>query len=306
MSSAFPQYKKRVLAAVLSVGIAVALLPTGCQKKNTESQNHAFEAFTREVFCQEVASNTISLHYTLKNPEEYGIKEIPATFGGFETEREAVLASVENLQQAMAKIDYACLSVENRLTYDVLQYSLERTKADAEYILYEEPLGIVSGVQTQLPVILSEYPFYDKEDVDTYLELMKTTPEYFEELTEFEAEKSKAGLFMSDDAAQEVIAQCESFMEMGESNYLISTFVERIGQVEGLSEEEKSKYIQKNALILSSYVLPAYSKLVLKLQTLMGTGKNENGLCYLPKGKEYYEQVVEDSTGSPRSLGEMK
>lgn len=306
MSSAFPKYKKRILAAVLSVGIAAAMVPAGCQKKTAESENRAFEEFTKEVFCREVASNTISLHYTLKNPEDYGIEETTVTFGGFETEKDAILASVENLQQAMAEYDYGNLSVENRLTYDVLDYYLERTEADAKYIFYEEPLGLVSGVQTQLPVILSEYPFYDKEDVDTYLELMKTTPEYFEELTEFEQAKSKAGLFMSDEAAQEVITQCKSFMNMGESNYLISTFVERIKQVEGLSEEEKSKYIQKNALMLSSYVLPAYSKLVAKLQTLMGTGENEMGLCYLPEGKEYYEEVVEDATGSSRSVAELK
>lgn len=306
MSSAFPKYKRKVLAAVLSVGIAAAMVLAGCQKKTAESENRAFEEFTKEVFCREVASNTISLHYTLKNPEDYGIEETAVTFGGFETEKEAILASVENLQQAMTEYDYGSLSVENRLTYDVLDYYLERTEADAKYILYEEPLGLVSGVQTQLPVILSEYPFYDKEDVDTYLELMKTTPEYFEELTEFEQAKSKAGLFMSDEAAQEVIKQCKSFMNMGESNYLISTFVERIKQVEELSEEEKSKYIQKNALMLSSYVLPAYSKLVAKLQTLMGTGENEMGLCYLPEGKEYYEEVVEDATGSSRSVAEFK
>ena len=306
MSSAFPKYKRKVLAAVLSVGIAVAMVLAGCQKKTAESENHAFEEFTKEVFCREVASNTISLHYTLKNPEDYGIEETTVTFGGFETEKEAILASVENLQQAMTEYDYGSLSLENRLTYDVLDYYLERTGADAKYILYEEPLGLVSGVQTQLPVILSEYPFYDKEDVDTYLELMKTTPEYFEELTEFEQAKSKAGLFMSDEAAQEVITQCKSFMNMGESNYLISTFVERIKQVEELSEEEKSKYIQKNALMLSSYVLPAYSKLVAKLQTLLGTGENDMGLCYLPEGKEYYEEVVEDATGSSRSVAELK
>lgn len=41
--------------------------------------------------------------------------------------------------------------------------------------MYEEPLGLVSGVQTQLPVVLSEYQFYDRRDVDDYLALMKTT-----------------------------------------------------------------------------------------------------------------------------------
>ena len=38
-------------------------------------------------------------------------------------------------------------------------------------------MGTVSGVQTQIPVLLSEYQFQSKEDVDAYLELMKTTPD---------------------------------------------------------------------------------------------------------------------------------
>lgn len=97
-----------------------------------------------------------------------------------------------------------------------------------KYLVYEEPLGLVSGIQTQLPVLLSEYPLTCKKDVDTYLELMQTTPEYFDSLITFEKEKAKEGLFMPDAAADQVMEQCTAFMEMGESNYLISTFVERI------------------------------------------------------------------------------
>ena len=167
-------------------------------------------------------------------------------------------------------------------------------------------MGLVSGIHTQLPVLLSEYQFYDREDVDIYLELMKITPDYFQSLIAFEQAKSDAGLFMSDAAALQVIEQCKVFMNMGESNYLITTFVDRIEQVKGLSEKEKSIYIQRNALMLSSYVLPAYSKLSTSVQTLMGTGVNEQGLCYFPEGKEYYEQVVKVSTGSERSVPEMK
>ena len=54
MSSAFPKYKKRILAAVLSVGIAAAMVPAGCQKKTAESENRAFEEFTKENAKEEV------------------------------------------------------------------------------------------------------------------------------------------------------------------------------------------------------------------------------------------------------------
>ena len=66
----------------------------------------------------------------------------------------------------------------------------------------------MSGVQTQLPVVLSEYQFYDRQDVDDYLALLKTTGEYFDSLIRFENQKAEAGLFMADYAADTVIGQC--------------------------------------------------------------------------------------------------
>ena len=298
--------KSARLVFVILIGLLVSFFLPGCQKQTAEETNLAFEKFTNELFCQETASNTVNLHYTLRNPEEFGIREAPVTFGTFETDENRKLASVENIRRAMEEFDPEQLSVTNRLTFDVLDYYMDRLKENAEFTLYEEPLGLVSGIHTQLPVLLSEYQFYDREDVDIYLELMKMTPEYFQSLIAFEQAKSDAGLFMSDAAAMQVVEQCKVFMNMGESNYLITTFVDRIGQVRGLSEKEKGIYIQRNALMLTSYVLPAYSKLSAALQSLMGTGVNDQGLCYFPEGKEYYEQVVKVSTGSERSVSEMK
>lgn len=282
------------------------LLLSGCQSETSAGQNRQFRQFTKQLFCQELSSNTISLHYTLKNPKEYDIRENEVTFGTFSTDNKNLLASVENLEEVLKTFDYNKLSVENSLTYDILKCYLNMTERDADYILYDEPMGLVSGVQTQLPVILSEYPFYEQSDVDTYLQLMKTTPEYFASLLKFEQKKSKAGLFMSDKMAEQVIEQCKAFRDMEENNYLYSTFAERVQTVTSLSDKQKSDYIQKNARMIKAYVLPAYDNLICAIEKLKGSGKNEQGLCYLPKGKDYYEQVVEASTGSTRSVEEIR
>ena len=296
--------KIRVFSVIAgTIGI---LLLSGCQSETSAGQNRQFRQFTKQLFCQELSSNTISLHYTLKNPKEYDIRENEVTFGTFPTDNKNLLASVENLEEVLKTFDYNKLSVENSLTYDVLKCYLNMTERDAEYILYDEPMGLVSGVQTQLPVILSEYPFYEQSDVDTYLQLMKTTPEYFASLLKFEQKKSKAGLFMSDKMAEQVIEQCKAFRDMGENNYLYSTFAERVQTVTSLSDKQKSDYIQKNARMMKAYVLPAYDNLICAIEKLKGSGKNEQGLCYLPKGKDYYEQVVEASTGSTRSVEEIR
>ena len=111
---------------------------------------------------------------------------------------------------------------------------------------------------------------------------------------------------MASYTADTVIEQCQAFIDMGDSNYLISTFVDRIQKLTDLSESEKSDYIQKNAYMLQTYVLPAYQQLIKTVVELKDSSKNEEGLCYLPNGKEYYELTVQASTGSARTVPQLQ
>lgn len=300
-------YQKKYINLLMAVGIlGGAVLLCACGAREQEDQNAEFEAYTEELFCSEVSSNTINLHYTLKNPEDYGITEDAAGLGSFETDTDMVKASVENMRRSLEDFSYDNLDLQNKITYDILEYQIKAAEQSADFILYEEPLGLVSGVQTQFPVVLSEYQFYDSQDVETYLELLEMTGAYFDSLIKFEREKSSAGLFMADYALDTVIEQCQAFLDMGDGNYLYSTFVDRIKDVNELTEEEKSDYIQDNALAVSDCIFPAYEKLISDLEQLRGSAKNEKGLSYLPEGIDYYELVVRQSTGSERSVEEME
>ena len=300
-------YQKKYMNLLMAVGIlGGAVLLCACGAREQKDQNAEFEAYTEELFCSEVSSNTINLHYTLKNPEDYGITEDAAVLGSFETDADMVKASVENMRRSLENFSYDELDLQNKITFDILDYQIKAADQSADFILYEEPLGLVSGVQTQFPVVLSEYQFYDRQDVETYLALLEMTGEYFDSLIKFEREKASAGLFMADYALDTVIEQCQAFLDMGDGNYLYSTFVDRIKDVNELTEEEKSDYIQDNALAVSDCIFPAYEKLISDLEQLRGSGKNEKGLSYLPEGIDYYELVVRQSTGSERSVEEME
>ena len=307
IKSTYLSRKRSALCILGALSFAAGLAACGCRARvGAGGEDARFREYTRELFCREAASDTVNLHYTLKDPEEYGIGDTPVTFGSFDAEGEAVKAAAENMRRSLLGFSYDDLDTQNRLTYDVLNYRLKSMDKSAEYLLYEEPLGLVSGVQTQLPVVLSEYRFYDRQDVDDYLALLKTTGEYFDSLIRFENEKSEAGLFMADYAADTVIGQCRAFLDMGDGNYLYSTFADRIEEIKELTKEEKSEYIQDNALAIQDYVFPAYEKLTAAVEDLKGSGKNEKGLVFLPRGKEYYELLAEQSTGSERSVEELK
>ena len=291
---------------VLGLGGCAEIADGNGKAGSSVSEDERFEAYTREVFCSEVSANAVSLHYTLKYPQEYGIESAPAVYGTVVTDEQAVKAGVENMEKALITFEKNKLSVENQITYDVLKSYLDSAEKSAEYLWYDEPLGTVSGVQTQLPVVLSEYRFYEKEDADTYLDLMRSTGNYFDEVIAFERGKSEKGLFMSEKMADAVIEQCQAFLDMGNGNYLYSTFVERIRESGKFTEEEMGEYTKKNAKAMEEVVCPAYERLMAAVRELKGTGKNEEGLCGLPQGQEYYQMLVDQSVGTNESIVQLE
>ena len=299
--------KRTVCILILDALIVVpAVSAGGCAERQQAGGNEAFREYTENLFCDAVAASTISLHYTLKEPEKFGITEEKAVWGEAGQDPEAVRASAENMQRALETFDYDSLNMQNRITYDILEYEAASSSEAADYILYEEPLSLVSGAQTQYPVVLSEYPFYDRQDADIYLQLLETTGDYFDSLLVFERRKAEEGLFMSDQSLDTVLEQCRSFLDMGDGNYLYSTFADRIGELADLSEKEKSEYIQDNAMAVEDYIFPAYEKLMRGLEELRGSGSNEKGLCCFPEGRAYYELLARRSVGTGRTVEEMR
>ena len=296
--------KKRsviVLLLFLSVLFTDSFL-VQCTKQD---ENSEFESYTSSLFLREVSANTISLPYSLKDPGAFGIPDIPVSLGYMGTDRAAACASVENELSLLHSFRQNQLSRENQLTFDILEHSLNSSLKEAEYLLYEEPLAPLTGTQAQLPVILSEYRFYQPGDCEDYLELLTQVPEYFRLILEFEQAKSKAGLFMSDSNADALVKECKTFIQMGSSNYLFSSFEERLKELT-LSEAEKKRCIDTNRLHIETCVFPAYQNLIDGLTRLRGTGKNSGGLCHLPDGKKYYELTVASQTGSSRTIPELR
>ena len=273
---------------------------------HAESSDRQFRTFTRRLFQTEVSANTISLHYTLRSPSDYGIADIPATYGSLSSDPVAAKASVRNVLSSLQEFDPGTLSSENALTFKILDTYLENASTGTDYLLYQEPLGPVSGIHTQLPVLLSEYSFYDTQDVETYLALLKETPAYFDSVIRFEQKKAASGLFMPDYQADSVLDTCQSFIDMGKENYLVSTFNERIASLDLLPENKKDSFRKENMKLVTEEIYPAYQNLITAIKSLKGKGTNEQGLSHFPYGKKYYEYLVRQATGCNESISRLR
>lgn len=273
---------------------------------HAESSDRQFRTFTRSLFQTEVSANTISLHYTLRSPSDYGIADIPATYGSLSSDPVAAKASVRNVLSSLQEFDPDTLSSENALTFKILDTYLKNASTGTDYLLYQEPMGPVSGIHTQLPVLLSEYSFYDTQDVETYLALLKETPSYFDSVIRFEQKKAASGLFMPDYQADSVLDTCQSFIDMGKENYLVSTFNERIASLDLLPENKKDSFQKENMKLVTEEIYPAYQNLITAIKSLKGKGTNEQGLSHFPYGKKYYEYLVRQTTGCNESISRLR
>lgn len=276
--------------------------------------SRSFHDFTEDLFRSELSDNTLSLHYTVANPEKFGLKNIEAQLPVYTSEnQEKQQQLLEEYLSFLQKTDSKRLNKNDKYTYDLLLSYFENEYSAKNYFYYDEPLGASSGMQTQLPILLAEYTFRSKQDVEDYLKLLEQTDKYFEGLLAYEQEKSDAGLFMSDTALKKVIAQCDSIMDSSllenNSHFLETTFSERLLALKEqgiLNDEEIKAYESENHRLLTTVMSPAYTALGDGLMLLSGTGKNTGGLAGFANGKDYYVYLIKRDVGSYRDMNEIK
>ena len=290
--------RNKLLALFLVLILSITTL-SGCGEKQS------FEKFLHNLFISEVTGNTINLHYTLENPESYGIRYYPITLGSYDPDSSGdFVAGIKKLQFELSSFPYQELTLEEQLTYDILKDFLDTQIKLSDYTLYEEPFSYSNGMQTQLPILFAEYEFNDERDVQDYLQLLKLVDEYMEDMIAFEKDKSAAGLFMSDELCQRVIDSCKAFLENQDKHYMLTTFENRLKTL-NLSEEKAAKYIKENATAFEEEIIPTYEMLIKEFTALLGSGKNTGGVCNLPDGKKYYELLVYSETGCDDSIQDI-
>ena len=293
------RFSRKITAAVFLLLLGIFSL--FCLKTRPfSSWDTRFEAFTRQLFRQELSSNTLNLHYTLAYPEKYNIENYSISLGSMKPQNlQENFDSIKALKKQLERFPASKLSTENQMVYDILRLQFATELSSENCYLLQEPLSPNLGIQAQLPALLAEYTFRTPADVKDYLSLLTSLPDYFKEIQQFEQEKSRQGLFMSDDSAERTVQQCKEFCEDLNSHYLSETFkdrVQKLTELKVISKKQRDSYIKTHEKILKNCVFPAYKSLAQSLEKLKGSGKNQGGLCHLSEGKKYHAYLIKSST----------
>lgn len=298
MRSYLHRYKKSILIGLSLCLVLFAGMGLGFLSSHVWSQNGRFRTFTNEIFEKEVSESMLTLHYSLAHPEKKGISRPAPSLGTVSSNMDGTYRLYTGYLEKLKTFSPDKLSRENQITLDMLLLYFHTQLSLKDHILLEEMLSPSLGIQAQLPVLLAEYTFYEDQDIADYLNLLSSIGLYFQSILEFEEEKSRAGLFMSDTTLDRILDQCRAFIQNPDSNYMLEVFSRKIKDYGKFSEADEQKLIARHENILKDRVIPAYQNLINGLESFRGTGRASCGLAHFKGGREYYEYLLKSSVGS--------
>ncbi len=286
------------------------------ERKYPESEagkkQKAFDEFIMRDFVDSLQEDYLALHYTLLEPEVYGIDSSQAAVSLGDVVNDEYLEEARNANYEIKKefedFDYDLLTPEQQETYLVYEYLLEMAllSVEGDFPYMGWAFSPMQGLQGDIVSMLMEFEFYTAEDVDAYMELMADVPRYIDEMLDFTYEQEQKGYFMPDVAAEQTISYCDGIVKAGEDSSLLEAVLYNIDHCDLLTESQKADYKENAHQLFMEGILPAYQKICEYLEYFIDDENNQLGLAHLENGKEYYEFLFRQKSGSDLTVEEGK
>lgn len=276
------------------------------------AEQKAFDEFIMTDFIDSLQEDYLALHYTLLEPEVYGIDPSNATVSLGDVVNEEFLEEARSnnleIKKQFEAFHYELLTPEQQETYLVYEYLLEMAllSVEGDFPYMGWAFSPMQGLQGTIVSLLMEFEFYSADDVDAYMELMRDVPRYVDEMLDFTREQEKKGYFMPNVVAEQSIDYCEGIVKAGEDSSLLAAILYNLDHCEFLNDAEKAEYQEEARQLFLQEIIPAYERICDCLDYCTDDRNNQLGLAHLENGKEYYEYLFRMKSGSDLTVEEGK
>jgi len=294
----------KTVQAALALLLAFTTVPAAAVQ--AEDGNADFEKFMNSEFAAAMGKDLMTMHFTVRDYAKYGITKPEANIGtatmqDYQDNIDTAQASLD----ALAKYDYNSLSTEQQYDYDVYKNSLNNTIALNSYPMFDFWFNPGEGLTANLLTNFTEYIFYEKQDIDDYLGMLASVPDYFSQALDLTRQQAAKGYFITDGALNDTEDAIDKFVAKTDDNELIVIFDENVDSFEGLSDAEKSAYKEKNKGIVLNSVVPAYENAKTVLESLRGSRTAGDSCSDLTDGAAYYLALARMKTSTDGSIEDM-
>lgn len=255
---------------------------------------------------QESLDSYVYANIFFEHPEDYGIDITDVSWGSVSTDHEQDVADNNEALELLYSIDRNSLGEADKIFYDKLLYDLELSAYYLQWTAfdyYESILKPLTGPQSEVLFILDVLEFDTEEDAENYIEVLRDTDRYYDEMCDFEEERASLGYVNTDEVYEEVAESFDALVAQQDDCFLYESFEERLDNIQGLSAARKQELIDEHYDVMQNVVFPEFEECADRMRALK-CGAPDIGVCQYPGGDAYFAYIFYTQTNSGRTIEE--
>ena len=272
-----------------------------------EDFNPTVEALADDMLKSLMTLSPINATLQIGDLSKYGLTDLASQMDHMSLSSfDDYYAAMDGFGTRLDAIDPSTLTPENLRLYNKMKSDVLASKEERKYILDQQPINQNLGLQTAIPIVLTQLPLTTEEEVQAYLSRITQFKRLMEECATFIEEQIKIGSLMTADLYDKSIQQCNEFVAIDPlENTLYLYLNDQLSTISTLDATKKQAYLDECVAIITDQIYPSYKTLVASLEKAKAATTITSGLWQYPDGKDYYAYLVKKETATDMTPEEM-
>lgn len=289
--------------------LALIFLISGCHFQDDTIIQEEFDAFLNQEFIEAMEDDYVSLHTYATSPEDFGIDmqhvEIGLGSGASDEDQQQSLQKLNDSYNQLIQFDYDALTDDQKDSYDIYQSQLSIAKkmSDEKFDYYEPVFTSMTGLHYQFPTLLTDWDIRSEEDLQNMIIVVQDVLPYTQEALAYTKKQAEKELLMID--FDSVLTYCQRILDKKDQSPILEAVQHNIDALD-MDDDLKDNYKQQMEEVFQTSFFPAYQEMVTTLTQLQKGVNNEQGLAHFPYGKEYYALLLQENSGTEKTVEEIK
>lgn len=300
---------KIALILALALGLsacsaAPAKDPTG--QSASQQANEQFTQYLNDYVVEMAENDFTTMHQFFEHPENYGIdpNKVEVTLGSIEPDDESKELE-KKLSDQLDSFDRDSLDKRQQTIYDQLQYQFDQSEQEEEekFRYLDNLWSSMNGLPQTLVSYFSEYELRQESDIAPLIQLINDIPRYTKDALAYSEKQAENDTLMLD--YEETIQSCQEILDSKENSAVTAELMKDVEQLD-LGPEKTAQYEKQIKEALDASFFPSYQLMIDGLAKLKDSIQPVAGLASLENGKDYYELLVQQYTGTNDSIETIK
>ncbi len=301
------QFKKSLLALAMS-GLVLA----GCGSESTTATSNKTEAPAEVAATQQSESEKANALFDQIFDEGIMRSPMMQTYLGIKKDydkwndisEENALKELEitkdNLKRIQA-LDFDKLDAQTKVSYALLEQSLEQEIADFKWRHHNYPVNQMFGLHSQVPAFLiNQHSVANEKEANDYISRVNGTNTLINQLIDGLKAREEKGIIAPKFVFAHVLRDSNNIITGapftdGEDSPILADFRKKVNKLE-LDDAKKAALIADVEKALTEQLQPAYQGLITYLTELEKKADTRDGAWKFPEGEAFFNNALNRTT----------